>query len=111
MELKEFIEEFGVDAIVKEIGLDKVLEKYTSDDIMWKLDDDDMAEYLADHLYDFSKYVEKDDDDKELIDYYSDKELLYELCKRHSCRNYFTKEDIKEKINEILDSIPQYIID
>lgn len=111
MELKEFIEEFGVSEIVAEIGLDRILEEYTSDEIMWNLDDDDMAEYLDDHHYDFAKYVVNDDDnDKEIIDDYSDRDLLYELCKRHSCKNFFTKEDVKEKIDNILDSIPQYVI-
>lgn len=108
MEIQDFIEKFGISAIVKEIGLSNILDEFTSDEVMWELDDDDMADYLADHRYDFSKFVEKEDDYS--IDDYSDKELLYELCKRHSCRNYFTKEDVKEKINEILDDIPQYTI-
>lgn len=112
MGIEGFIDKFGVKAIVEEIGLERILEEFTSDEVMWNLDDDDMAEYLDDHHYDFTKYIKDEDDgeNKDVIEDYSDRDLLYELCKRHSCKNYFSKDEVKEKINEILSTIPQNTI-
>lgn len=110
MELEKFINKFGVNAIVKEIGIDRILEEYTSDEIMWELDDDEMADYLDDHHYDFSRFIETDEETLPLEEY-SEMDLLTEVARRYKCRPFITKDDLKELICGIIDDIPSFCID
>lgn len=110
MELKELIENFGEKAIVDAIGLDRVLEHYTNVDILSELDEDDIVVYLERHNYDFSQFVDINNDEDEngfTLDDFSDKELLYEICKRHTIKGFVDNNEMRTIINDIIDGFTQ----
>lgn len=112
MTIKEFIEENGVSAIVNEMELSDILDEFTTEDILWEFDDDEIARYLDKHHYDFSKYVDDDeDDDRHSLDEYSEIELFKEFARRYKCSSFITKDDLKERICEFIDDIPNFCID
>lgn len=113
--IEDFIEEHGVSAIVKEMELSDILDNFTSDEIMWELDEDEMARYLDDHNYDFSEYIDDEEEDEESeeigLSKYSINYLLQLIGNKLSSRNFLTKEDLKERICNYIDDLPNTCID
>lgn len=104
--VEDFIDKFGVSEIIKHIDLSDILDNFTNEEIMDELDEDEMASYLDRHCYDFSEYVDDDieDDDDEII--HSPVYCLHLLRQSLSSRPVLTKDDLRNVINEYIDSLP-----
>lgn len=110
MTIEDFIEENGVSAIVKEMDLSDILDEFTTQEILYELDEDDMADYLNSRNYDFSQFIESDEEPIPLEEC-SEIELFQEFARRYKCSSFITKDDLKERICEFIDDIPSFCID
>ena len=111
----------GKEDILDEIPVHEVLRHYDTDDILdgisvydiamhYDLDDildeyrsdSDIAEYLDNKGYDFSSYI---DDEENEIDNYSETDLLVTLCRRLHPHGILTKEDMREIVNDYINDM------
>ena len=71
--------------------LDDILDEYRSDS--------DIAEYLDNKGYDFSRYIDDEEDN------YSETDLLVTLCRRLHPHGILTKEDMREIVNDYINDM------
>ena len=91
---EDFLDEIPVHQIVQHYDLEDILDEYSFDY--------DIAEYLDNKGYDFSRYVEVEENE---IDDYSETDLLIEFCRRLHPEGILMKEDIREIINNYIDGM------
>ena len=120
-EISDILDIKGKEDILDEIPVHEVLRHYDTDDILdgisvcdialhYDLDDildeyrsdSDIAEYLDNKGYDFSSYI---DDEENEIDNYSETDLLVTLCRRLHPYGILTKEDMREIVNDYINDM------
>ena len=120
-EISDILDIKGKEDILDEIPVHEVLQHYDTDDILdgisvcdiamhYDLDDildeyrsdSDIAEYLDNKGYDFSSYI---DDEENEIDNYSETDLLVTLCRRLHPYGILTKEDMREIVNDYINDM------
>ena len=120
-EISDILDIKGKEDILDEIPVHEVLQHYDTDDILdgisvcdiamhYDLDDildeyrsdSDIAEYLDNKGYDFSSYI---DDEENEIDNYSETDLLVTLCRRLHPHRILMKEDIREIVNNYINNM------
>ena len=92
----------GKEDILDEITVHEVLRHYDTDDILDGISVCDIAEYLDNKGYDFSSYI---DDEENEIDNYSETDLLVTLCRRLHPHGILTKEDMREIVNDYINDM------
>lgn len=120
-EISDILDIKGKEDILDEIPVHEVLRHYDTDDILdgisvcdialhYDLDDildeyrsdSDIAEYLDNKGYDFSSYI---DDEENETDNYSETDLLVTLCRRLHPYGILTKEDMREIVNDYINDM------
>lgn len=120
-EISDILDIKGKEDILDEIPVHEVLRHYDTDDILdgisvcdialhYDLDDildeyrsdSDIAEYLDNKGYDFSSYI---DDEENEINNYSETDLLVTLCRRLHPHGILTKEDMREIVNDYINDM------
>ncbi len=103
--IEDIVEYIGTDMILSEITPSEVVEYYDLDDILDEYSfESDIADYLADKGFDFSRYIETDEEIQELDDD-SEDELLIKFCRRLHPRRVLMKEDIREIVNDYINDM------
>ena len=117
-EISDILDIKGKEDILDEIPVHEVLQHYDTDDILdgisvcdiamhYDLDDildeyrsdSDIAEYLDNKGYDFSSYIDDEEDN------YSETDLLVTLCRRLHPHRILMKEDIREIVNNYINDM------
>lgn len=120
-EISDILDIKGKEDILDEIPVHEVLRHYDTDDILdgisvcdialhYDLDDildeyrsdSDIAEYLDNKGYDFSSYI---DDEENETDNYSETDLLVTLCRRLHPHGILTKGDMREIVNDYINGM------
>lgn len=104
--VQDIINYLDVDDVLDNISLSDISEHYDLDDILDEYSyPSDIADYLDNKGFDFSDYVDGDEneDDNDDIDNYSEERLLVEFCHRLHPNRILTKEDIREITNDYID--------
>lgn len=104
--IEDIVEYIGTDEILSKITPSEVVEYYDLDDILDECSfETDIADYLADKGFDFSRYIESDEEDVQELDDYSEDELLIKFCRRLYPRRVLMKEDIREIANDYINDM------
>lgn len=102
LDIEDIIYHYGIDNILDEINTFDIALHYDLDDILDEYrSNNDIAEYLDSQGFDFTPYIEEEDK----IDTTSEDGLLVEFCRRLHPYGVLTKNDIKEIINDYLDTM------
>lgn len=120
-EISDILDIKGKEDILNEMRVHEVLQHYDTDDILDNISisditlhydlydildeyrsDSDIAEYLYNKGYDFSSYI---DDEENETDNYSETDLLVTLCRRLHPYGILTKEDMREIVNDYINDM------
>ena len=102
-EISDILDIKGKDDILDGISVCDIALHYDLDDILDEYrSDSDIAEYLDNKGYDFSSYI---DDEENEIDNYSETDLLVTLCRRLHPYGILTKEDMREIVNDYINDM------
>lgn len=99
----EVLRHYDTDDILDGISVCDIALHYDLDDILDEYrSDSDIAEYLDNKGYDFSSYI---DDEENETDNYSETDLLITLCRRLHPHGILTKEDMREIVNYYINGM------